>query len=66
MRGVIIRRKQIYLILVIIVMVLGVFLPLFIDMPEMLRRYLKLVLVFLITMYFLAPDKNDYKNKDRK
>lgn len=47
-------------------MITGVFLPLIIDMPEMLRRYLKLALVFLIPMYFLAPCKNDYENQNKK
>lgn len=47
-------------------MITGVFSPLIIDMPEMLRRYLKLALVFLIPMYFLAPCKNDYENKNKK
>ncbi|MBO1925628.1 hypothetical protein J4714_12325 [Staphylococcus epidermidis] len=31
----------------------------------MLRRYLKLALVFLIPMYFLAPCKNDYENQNK-
>ncbi|MGC7620497.1 hypothetical protein [Staphylococcus epidermidis] len=47
-------------------MIIGVFLPLIIDIPEMLRRYLKLALVFLIPMYFLAPCKNDYENQNKK
>ena len=47
-------------------MIIGVFLPLLIDMPEMLRRYLKLALVFLIPMYFLAPSKSDYGNQTKK
>ncbi len=47
-------------------MITGVFLPLLIDMPEMIRRYLKLALVFLIPMYFLASSKNDYENQNKK
>lgn len=46
-------------------MVVRVFLPLLINMPAMIRRYLKLALVFLIPMYFLAPSKKDYKNNGK-
>lgn len=44
-------------------MVIDLFHPLMTDLPEKIRRYISLILAFLIPIYLIAPDIKDDEEK---